>query len=121
MNTKLKMPPPNSLEMVSKNDSGLHLNRKLPKLDYSFHFINSSISTKVLPGFFANKKYISTLVLYKQFINNRLNIINILKKLEMIQINSEVLKKCSQEMSINNNYLIKQKNSKINNFISSIK
>ncbi len=115
MNTKLKMPPPNSLEMVSKNDSGLHLNRKLPKLDYSFHFINSSISTKILPIFFANKKYKTTLMLYKQFINNRLNIIIILKKLEMIQVNYEVISK-NFPVTPNQNF-INEFNKKVNNYL----
>ena len=40
----------------------------------------------------------------------------------MIQINYEVIKKGLEEMSINNNnYLLKQRNSKINNYISEIK
>ena len=115
MNTKMKMPPQNSLEIISKNDSGLMLNKKLPKLENSFHFINSSISTKVLPGFFANKKYKSTLILYKQFINNRLNIINILKKLEMIQINYEVIGR-NIPSTPNQNFL-KEFNKKINNYL----
>ena len=70
-----------------------------------------------------NQELKKTLLIYKEFINNRLNIINILKKLEMIQINYEVIKKGLEEMSINNNnnYLMKQRNSIINNYISELK
>ena len=109
-----------SLDICNKKDSGLSLNQRMSS-KMSFRLIRSSVVAKILPSIFMNQELKKTLLIYKEFINNRLNIINILKKLEMIQINSEVLKKCSQEMSINNNYLIKQKNSKINNFISSIK
>ena len=75
-----------------------------------------SVFTKFFPSIFINNEAKNTLLIYKEFINNRLNIINILKKLEMIQINYEVIKKGLEEMSINNNnYLLKQRNSKINN------
>ena len=88
----------------------------------SFLLIKSSVATKILPSIFMNQEYKKTLLIYKEFINNRLNIINILKKLEMIQINYEVVKKGLEEMSINNNnYLMKQRNSKINNYISELK
>ena len=88
----------------------------------SFLLIKSSVATKILPSIFMNQELKKTLLIYKEFINNRLNIINILKKLEMIQINYEVIKKGLEEMSINNNnYLLKQRNSKINNYISEIK
>ena len=88
----------------------------------SFLLIKSSVVTKILPSIFMNQELKKTLLIYKEFINNRLNIINILKKLEMIQINYEVIKKGLEEMSINNNnYLLKQRNSKINNYISEIK
>ena len=87
----------------------------------SFRLVKSSVIAKILPSIFINNESKNTLLIYKEFINNRLNIINILKKLEMIQINSEIVKKSMQDFSSNNNYLIKQRNSKINNFISELK
>ena len=104
-----------SIDFTSKNDSGLILNKKIPKLDNSFHILNTSLSTKFLPSFFAKKKYKETLILYKEFINNRLNIINILKKLEMIQINNEVINK-NIPVSPNPNF-VKEFKKKINNYI----
>jgi hypothetical protein len=104
-----------SIDFTSKNDSALNLNKKMTKLDYSFHILNSSITTKILPSFFTKKKYNETLILYKKFINNRLNIINVLKKLEMIQINNEVINK-NIPVSPNPNF-VKEFKKKINNYI----
>ena len=110
-----------SIDICNKKDLGLTSNQKMNS-KMSFLLIKSSVVTKILPSIFMNQELKKTLLIYKEFINNRLNIINILKKLEMIQINYEVIKKGLEEMSINNNnYLLKQRNSKINNYISEIK
>ena len=110
-----------SIDICNKKDLGLTSNQKMNS-KMSFLLIKSSVVTKILPSIFMNQELKKTLLIYKEFINNRLNIINILKKLEMIQINYEVIKKGLEEMSINNNnYLLKQRNSKINNYIYEIK
>ena len=103
-----------SLDIFDKKEIGLTPIQKINN-NNPIQLIKSSISTKFLPSIFINKESKKILLIYKEFINNRLNIINILKKLEMIQINSEVLKKSIQEIS--NNNLMKQGNSKINNYI----
>ena len=51
--------------------------------------------------------------MYKQFINNRLNVINIIKKLEVIQ-SPEIIKHTFSQNKIDNNHL-QIINSKINN------
>ena len=106
-----------SIDILDKKKSGL-TNQKMNSKN-SFNLIKSSVATKFFPSIFINNESKNTLLIYKEFINNRLNIINILKKLEMIQINSEAVKKSIQEISSNN--IIKQGNSKINNYISDIK
>ena len=103
-----------SLDIFDKKEIGLTPIQKINN-NNPIQLIKSSISIKFLPSIFINKESKKILLIYKEFINNRLNIINILKKLEMIQINSEVLKKSIQEIS--NNNLMKQGNSKINNYI----
>ena len=103
-----------SIDFTAKNDSRLNLNKTISKLDYSYHILRTSLTTKILPSFFTKKKYKETLSLYKNFINNRLNIINILQKLEMIQINNEVISKNIPTSLISN---AKEFKKKINNYI----
>ena len=81
--------------------------------------MKSSFLIRFLPSIFINKKNKNTLLMYKSFINNRLNVINILKKLEMIQINNESIRKSINGVSQNNNSL-KPVVSKINNYVSEI-
>jgi hypothetical protein len=103
-----------SIDLTAKNDSKLNLNKTMSKLDYSFHILKTSLTTKILPSFFTKKKYKETLSLYKNFINNRLNIINILQKLKMIQIDNEVISKNIPTSLISN---AKEFKKKINNYI----
>ena len=101
----------------SKNESGIILdNKKIQKFE-SFHLLNRSISTKFLPTMFISKKTKSAIAMYKEFINTRLNIINILKKLELIQLPDNLKKKPSINSNIANNP-IKIVNRKVNNFIN---
>ena len=109
-----------SIDICNKKEIGLAPNQRINSR-MSFRLVKSSVIAKILPSIFINNESKKILLIYKEFINNRLNIINILKKLEMIQINSEIVKKSMQDFSSNNNYLIKQRNSKINNFISELK
>jgi len=66
---------------------------------------------------FISKKTKSAIAMYKEFINTRLNIINILKKLELIQLPENIKKKPSINSNIVNNP-IKIINRKVNNFIN---
>ena len=52
----------------------------------SFAIVEKSVSAKLLPAFLSNKKTTKILKMYKEFINDRLNVINILKKLEIIDL-----------------------------------
>ena len=52
----------------------------------SFAIVEKSVSAKLLPAFLSNKKTTKILKMYKEFINDRLNVINILQKLEIIDI-----------------------------------
>ena len=75
-----------------------------------YNDVNSSLSTKILPSFFCNKNRQEFLNYYKEFINSRLNVFNILKKLETINLSSELKKKSKsdqnqKERNINNNKL----------------
>ena len=81
----------------------------------SFHILNRSISTKFLPTLFISKKTKSAIAMYKEFINTRLNIIHILKKLELIQLPEMIKHKSSSNIG---NNPIKIVNRKINNVIN---
>jgi hypothetical protein len=94
----------------TKNDFGfLNINNK----NVSYNLTRKSISVKILPSIFINKEAKSILKMYKQFINNRLNVINIIKKLEVIQ-SPEIIKHTFSQNKIDNNHL-QIINSKINN------
>jgi hypothetical protein len=99
---------------ISKNDSGINHNFTnnihLVKIE-SFLKINSSISNKIFPIQFSNKETKDIFLFYKELVNQRLNIINILKKLEVIQIPD--LKKC---FSNNTNRNLKLINTQYNNY-----
>jgi len=69
----------------SQNESGINNNINLVKIE-SFMKINSSLSNKIFPIHFSNKETKSLFLFYKELVNQRLNIINILKKLELIQL-----------------------------------
>ena len=72
---------------INQNSNKYH-KKNLPKVRASFKIINKSFSTKVLPSIFSNKNHYKTMKMYKEFINDRLNVINILKKLEIIDLYS---------------------------------
>ena len=105
----------------SKNESGIGLNTKKFQKFESFHLLNKSISSRILPTLFVNKDTKSAISMYKQFINQRLNIITILKKLEIIEIPENTKK---NTININNNNAnnnsppIKMINRKYNNFMN---
>ena len=96
----------------SQNESGINNNINLVKIE-SFMKINSSLSNKIFPIHFSNKETKSLFLFYKELVNQRLNIINILKKLEIIQIPD--IKKSLSNNTINNIKLI---NSRYNNYIN---
>jgi len=100
-----------NLNIIQKNDSRLIINLpiKNSKIEISFLILKKSTTLRILPSFCSKKSVIRLLQKYKEFINNRLNIINILKKLEVIQI-KEVEKKNSIISNLKDNI-------KINNFI----
>ena len=82
-----------SIDIFTKNKNHNRLNininnnsKNIPHMRASFGLMNKSISTKILPSIFLNKKNNKTLIMYKEFINDRLNVLNILKKLEIIDI-----------------------------------
>ena len=102
---------------ISKNESISDLsNQKTTKIK-QFNKINSSLVSKVFPTLFIGKEAKFILELYKEFINKRLNVISILKKLEVIQIN-----KNNYNKSITNiNQMIsplKLLSTKINNYLN---
>lgn len=97
----------------TKNDSVINLNKK----NLSFHYIRKSVSFKIFPSVFINKQAKHILLFYKSYINKRLNVINILKKLEVIQIPESINKSlcvCGENRDSNPLKLI---NFKYNNFI----
>ena len=79
----------NSFDILSKQKSILMINspkkKNFPKLRKSFAKVERSMTIKLLP-FLGNKKTNQILSMYKEFINDRLNVINILQKLEIIDI-----------------------------------
>ena len=80
-----------SLERLSKHKSSILINNSfhkhyVPKITKSFALVEKSISVKFLPSFLASKKAKKILKMYQEFINDRLNVINILQKLEIIDI-----------------------------------
>ena len=111
-----------NIDYLQKNESGIIIVPKkenIHKIESSFKSMKSSFLIRFLPSIFINKKNKNTLLMYKSFINSRLNVINILKKLEMIQINNESIRKSINGVSQNNNSL-KPIVSKINNYVSEI-
>ena len=98
----------------TKNDSIINLNKK----NLSYNYIRKSVSFKIFPSAFINKEAKHILLFYKSYINKRLNVINILKKLEVIQIPESINKSicvCGENRDSNPLKLI---NFKYNNFIS---
>ena len=111
-----------NIDYLQKNESGIIIIPKkenIHKIETSFKSMKSSFLIRFLPSIFINKKNKHTLLMYKNFINSRLNVINILKKLEMIQINNDSIRKSINGVSQNNNSL-KPIVSKINNYVSEI-
>ncbi len=111
-----------NIDILGKNESGIIMNQKrqnTQKIENSFQTIKSSIYIRIFPSIFIGKKNNQILMMYQNFINRRLCIINILKKLEMIQVNYDNIRKSIQGLSQNTNTL-KPGNSKINNNISDI-
>ena len=111
-----------NIDFFGKNESGIIMNQKrqtTQKIEASFETIKSSIYIRLFPPLFLSKKNNQTLMLYQNFINSRLCIITILKKLEMIQVNYDIIRKSIQGLSQNTNTL-KPGNSKINNYLSDI-
>ena len=113
----------NSQNIVnSKNESAIGLDNKKFYKSESFHLLNKSISSKILPGLLMNKNTKTAIVMYKDFINKRLNIITILKKLEVIEIPENIKKNM---INVNNNGVnnnntppMKMINRKYNNFMN---
>ena len=70
----------------------------------NYNKINTLLSIKILPSFFHKKNHNETLSFYKEFINNRLNVFNVLKKLETINLSNGKLKKSMSEQ-IQSDYL----------------
>ena len=96
------------LNFQNSNDNlirkkSLQLNR-LRRNANNYNKINSLLSIKILPSFFHNKNHNETLSFYKEFINNRLNVLNVLKKLETINLSNGKLKKSMSE-HIQSDYL----------------
>ncbi len=69
---------------------------------------------------FVNKKIKSVIITYKDFINKRLNIITILKKLELIQLpeNSNSKKNNNSSLNIINSPIKLNNNKIINNYVN---
>ncbi len=78
-----------SIEIFTKNKSAISLNKKKnsSKIQQNLGVLNKSISIKMLPNVLINNKINRTFNMYKDFINDRLNVINIIKKLELINLN----------------------------------
>ncbi len=79
------------LERLSKQKSSILINKSfhknyVPKISKSFAVVEISVSVKFLTSFLATKKAKKILKIYQEFINDRLNVINILQKLEIIDI-----------------------------------
>ena len=110
----------NSPNVNSKNESGFMIDTKKFQKYESFHILNKSISKKILPTLFINKKIKSVILTYKDFINKRLNIITILKKLELIQLpeNSNSKKNNNSSLNIINSPIKLNNNKIINNYVN---
>ena len=76
----------NNVNKMQKNDSRLFMNLpiKNSQIEPTFKILKQSTSLKILPSFFGKNNEGRLLEKYKEFINNQLNIINILKKLDVI-------------------------------------
>ncbi len=86
---KIKNNVENSIDIFSRNKMLINDNpnkKNVHKIKKSFAIVEKSVSAKFLPSFLSNKKTTKILKMYKEFINDRLNVINILKKLEIIDI-----------------------------------
>ena len=103
----------------SKNESGInYLNKKQNIIKIgTFNKFKSLFSNKIFP-LFANKKLKIKFNLLKEKINQRLNINNILKKLELIQIPLPDFKKQNLLPISHDIFQIKNLNLKLNNYIN---
>ncbi len=114
---KSKLNFPNSLIDYSKGEMSLNNNSNY---DYNIQKKNNTekfkkiLSHKILPPLLLNNKEKYILKIYKQFVNKRLNLISILKKLETI---TDFQEKKDYSSSINEEHGIKLVQKKNNNFI----
>ena len=106
--SKIKSNFESSIDMYSRNKLMINHNpnkKNVYKIKKSFPMVERSISVKLLPSFLSNKKKNQILKMYKEFINDRLNVINILKKLEIIDILYGQAKRSIRNLNlINNSY-----------------
>ena len=78
----------NSIEIFTKNNPVFSSKKKKSnnQINPILGGLNKSLSIKILPTVLMNKKITKTLNMYKEFINDKLNIINIIKKMEFIDL-----------------------------------
>ena len=77
------------------------VNSKSKRYENHYNDVNSSLSTKILPSFFCKNNRDELLIYYKEFINSRLNVFNILKKLETINLSKDLKQKSKSEQNEN--------------------
>jgi len=77
------------------------VNSKSKRYENHYNDVNSSLSTKILPSFFCKNNRDELLIYYKEFINSRLNVFNILKKLETINLSKDLKHKSKSEQNEN--------------------
>ena len=99
----------NNINKMQKNDSRLFMNLPVKNStnESKYKLFRQSSSLKILPSIFINKNERILFKKYKEYINNQLNIMNILKKLDVIQINEDEKKNSTiaqikEEIKINN-------------------
>ena len=114
---KSKLNFPNSLIDYSKGEMSLNNNSNydynIQKKNYTEKF-KKILSHKIFPPLLLNNKEKYILKMYKQFVNKRLNLISILKKLETI---TDFQEKKYYSSSINEEHGIRLVPKKNNNFI----
>ena len=114
---KSKLNFPNSLIDYSKGEMSLNNNSNydynIQKKNYTEKF-KKILSHKIFPPLLLNNKEKYILKIYKQFVNKRLNLISMLKKLETI---TDFQEKKDYSSSINEEHGIKLVQKKNNNFI----
>ena len=78
-----------SIEIFTKNNPAFPSNKKrsINKIQPNLGVLSKALSIKILPSVLINKKTTQTFNLYKEFINDRLNVINIIKTMELITLN----------------------------------